>query len=589
MGNLYGGTLIIGNGFQSTFNQFANDMNRAGNQFKKFTNDNTSQANKAGRAWQDSFNRANKSFDKFFSNTTSKIAKITAGFLTMKGAISGVHKILESGMEFQNASVFLKSVYGEQEGIKKFKWATKEANETPFTETEVASGLARAHSLGLKDDAQSFKMYEDLGSFAKIQGVGDLNSAIDAIVDAQAGEWVRLQTITGIKRKQLEDFAKEKGLGKFTNKKGQVTNADKLMEVLQVYMDEKGITGMTDKFSKTLKGRVDTLKSNFTKMLAEIGGINGKGEVEDGSLFDQACKGTERLIESVGKFAKSSSFDKIKRALGDVGEAIIKGFDYLTTHPETVDKLLKFGKAFVRFKIISTLIKPFKDFSGALGGIPAVMKTVIMAIKSLTGMNVVGPGAGMTKTVSKGKGIMSSLANISSKIGVRALLTKIGGKGLAKAAVPVAIATEGVSALLSEKNIFRKGFNSIVNGAIAPFNGGEKHDAIGWFMKNFYKAEVAMFNRFGKLSPERSQQYNKNLDAYYESRTDYMNGRSDSYIPIMDVLKNAGRTDMSNPTVSMHVDKIEKDVDIDSLLTKLISIFNKNNTRNSVSYLKKGK
>ena len=108
-------------------------------------------------------------------------------------------------------------------------------------------------------------------------------------------------------------------------------------------------------------------------------------------------------------------------------------------------------------------------------------------------------------------------------------------------------------------------------------------------MKNFYKAEVAMFNRFGKLSPERSQQYNKNLDAYYESRTDYMNGRSDSYIPIMDVLKNAGRTDMSNPTVSMHVDKIEKDVDIDSLLTKLISIFNKNNTRNSVSYLKKGK
>lgn len=580
MGNLYGGTLVIGNGFQSTFNQFASNMNRAGNQFKRFTTENTNQANKAGKAWQDSFSGATKSFDKFYNNTTSKIAKITAGFLSVKGAISGVQKILESGMEFQDASVFLKSVYGEQEGIKKFKWATKEANATPFSESEVANGLARAHSLGLKDDAQSFKMYEDLGSFAKIQGVGDLNSAIDAIVDAQAGEWVRLQTITGIKRKQLEDFANEKGLGKFTNKKGQVTNADKLMEILQAYMDEKGITGMTDKFSKTLKGRVDTLKSNFTKMLAEIGGINGKGEVEDGSLFDQACKGTERLIESVGKFAKSSSFDKIKRALGDVGEAIIKGFDYLTTHPETVDKLLKFGKAFVEFKIISTLIKPFKDFSGALGGIPSVVETVITAIKSLSGINVASGMAGSSMAGTMARSGMASMAgravgNVASKVGLR---------GLSKVALPVGLALEGANMFLNEESILRKGANAVVNGAIAPFTGGEKVDGFAWFIKNLYKMESSAFNKFGWISTEKKDQLNSNLDTYYKSRADYVNGRSDSYMSIVEVMKDAGRTNMSSPTVSIHVDKIEKDVDTDTLLTKLTSVFNKNNTRNSVSY-----
>ena len=483
-------------------------------------------------------------------------------------------------MEFQDASVFLKSVYGEQEGIKKFKWATKEANATPFSESEVANGLARAHSLGLKDDAQSFKMYEDLGSFAKIQGVGDLNSAIDAIVDAQAGEWVRLQTITGIKRKQLEDFANEKGLGKFTNKKGQVTNADKLMEILQAYMDEKGITGMTDKFSKTLKGRVDTLKSNFTKMLAEIGGINGKGEVEDGSLFDQACKGTERLIESVGKFAKSSSFDKIKRALGDVGEAIIKGFDYLTTHPETVDKLLKFGKAFVEFKIISTLIKPFKDFSGALGGIPSVVETVITAIKSLSGINVASGMAGSSMTGTMARSGMASMAgravgNVASKVGLR---------GLSKVALPVGLALEGANMFLNEESILRKGASAVVNGAISPFTGGEKVDGFAWFVKNLYKMEASAFNKLGWISTEKKDQLNSNLDAYYKNRTDYVNGRSDSYMSIVEVMKDAGRTNMSSPTVSIHVDKIEKDVDTDTLLTKLTSVFNKNNTRNSVSY-----
>ncbi|MDU5169059.1 MAG: hypothetical protein E6224_10875, partial [Haemophilus parainfluenzae] len=405
-------------------------MNRAGNQFRRFTTENTNQANKAGKAWQDSFSGANKSFDKFYNNTTSKIAKITAGFLSVKGAISGVQKILESGMEFQNASVFLKSVYGEQEGAKRFKWATQEANATPFSESEVANGLARAHSLGLKDDAQSFKMYEDLGSFAKIQGVGDLNSAIDAIVDAQAGEWVRLQTITGIKRKQLEDFAKEKGLGKFTNKKGQVTDSDKLMEVLKAYMDEKGITDMTDKFSKTLGGRLSTLKGNFTKMMADIGGINEKGEVENGSLFDQAGKGLERLIDALGRFARSESFTKIKNALGKLGQAIIDGFDYLSEHPEVIDKLIQLGKGFLGFKIISTLIKPFTEFSSALGGIPAIIETVVTAIKALSGVNVAGAGASAGASVA-GTMARSGMASMAGRA-VGNVVSKVGLRGLSK-------------------------------------------------------------------------------------------------------------------------------------------------------------
>lgn len=580
MGNLYGGTLVIGDGFQSTFNKFASNMNRAGNQFRRFTTENTNQANKAGKAWQDSFSGANKSFDKFYNNTTSKIAKITAGFLSVKGAISGVQKILESGMEFQNASVFLKSVYGEQEGAKRFKWATQEANATPFSESEVANGLARAHSLGLKDDAQSFKMYEDLGSFAKIQGVGDLNSAIDAIVDAQAGEWVRLQTITGIKRKQLEDFAKEKGLGKFTNKKGQVTDSDKLMEVLKAYMDEKGITNMTDKFSKTLGGRLSTLKGNFTKMMADIGGINEKGEVENGSLFDQASKGLERLIDAIGRFAKSESFTKIKNALGKLGQAIIDGFDYLSEHPEVIDKLIQLGKGFLGFKIISTLIKPFTEFSSALGGIPAIIETVVTAIKTLSGVNVAGAsaGAGMAGTMARsGMASMAgrAIGNVASKVGLR---------GLSKVALPVGLALEGANMFLNEESILRKGVGAVVNGAISPFTGGEKVDGFAWFIKNLYKMEASAFNKLGWISTEKKDQLNSNLDAYYKNRTDYVNGRSDSYMSLVDVMKDAGRTNMNSPTVQVHIDKIEKDVDTDSLLTKLTSIFNKNNARNSVSY-----
>lgn len=208
--NLYGGTLFLGNGFTSVFQQYSLQMNRAGNALNNFNNRNRNSANETSRSWNSAFSSMNTSLNKFSNNTLSTITKITAGWLSVKGAISGVKEILKSGSEFQNASTFLKAVYGDKLGVEKFKWATNEANATPFTEREVASGLARAHSLGLADDAKSFKMYEDMGSFAKIQGVGDLNSAIDAIVDAQAGEWIRLQTITGIKREGLEDFAKKK-------------------------------------------------------------------------------------------------------------------------------------------------------------------------------------------------------------------------------------------------------------------------------------------------------------------------------------------------------------------------------------------
>ncbi|MDU5101143.1 MAG: hypothetical protein E6240_01775 [Clostridium butyricum] len=651
MSNLYGGTLVISNGFNSTLNQFAKDMNRAGNQFKKFTNDNTNQANKAGRAWQDSFGKANKSFDKFFSNTTSKIGKITAGFLTIKGAISGVQKILESGMDFQNASVFLNAVYGDKVGAQKFKWATKEANNTPFSENEVANGLAKAHSLGLRDDEKTFKMYEDLGSYAKITGTGDLNSAIDAIADARSGEWERIFTITGAKRSQFEEFAKERGMGRFTNKDGKVTDPEKFMEVLKAYMDDKGITGMTDKFSKTLSGRLSTLKGNFGKMLAEVGGINDKGEVESGSLFDQAAKGLERLIEALGRFAKSESFNKIKNALGKLGQAIIDGLDYLSTHPEVVDKLLSLGKAFIGFKVVSTLLQPFKDFSGKLldlltmindfktgkgvfkaaktasnfaddmvtpsskGGIKnfgsSIAKTfknigssiakskvgqtvknfVGSIAKSKVGQTIKGLGSKIAKSgigqAAKnafGKIFKSSAAKGAAK-GATKVAAKSGSKLLGSAAGPigagVAAGIEFGDTMYNDENSIRKWINSGI-GKIK----GEKHDYVGASFSNWAKGLLEFYHKIGfspnNYTEEQYKNMRKNLSAYSQVKDDYLNGRTDSYVPFWDVLKDKGKTDLF-PEVKINIEKVEKGADIDELMIKFSNMFNKVFSRNSVN------
>lgn len=584
MSNLYDGTLIVRNGFQNTFNQLSSNINRAENQFKRFSNTSTNNANKSGRAWRDSFSGATKSFDKFYSNAKSKLAKITSGFLNMQTAISGFKAMFESGMEFQNARLVLNQAFGSEEmGAKKFKFAQNFASKTPFDTKEVANALIRAKMLGLDTSETAFNRYSDLGSFAKLTGTGDLSSVVDAVSDMRNGKWESLQTIFGIKQSQVEDFGKSNGMGKFTNKEGQITDVNKLMEVFYAYIDKIGITGMTGTFDKTFKGRLGGLGNQWQKTLASLGGINNKGEVEEGGLFDIAGKGLEKLMNALERFSKSESFGKIKRVLEQFGEALVMGLDYLTTHPEVVDILLNLGGAFIALKVVSTVLKPFKDFSGALGGIPAIMETVIMAIKSLTGMNVAGSMAGAKVAGNAMAGGMARSAGASfagSTVGK--VVSKVGSKASIPALV-VGLALEGANVLLNENSLIRKGINGAVNGVISPFTGGKKIDSMAWLMKGFYKMESSAFNKFGWLSTERNDQMHSNLDAYYQSRSDYMNGKSDSYLSVMDVIKDCGRTDMSSPTVQIHVDKIEKDVDTDSLLTKITSIFNKKSSINSVN------
>ncbi|MDU1068193.1 hypothetical protein [Clostridium sp.] len=539
--NLYGGTLTLQNGFTSVLQQFKSQMNNAGNALNNFNNLNRNSANKTKDSWNSAFSSMNGSLNRFSNNTLSTITKITAGWLSVKGAIGGVKKILESGSEFQNASTFLKAVYGDKVGVEKFKWATNEANATPFSESEVASGLARAHSLGLADDSKSFKMYEDMGSFAKIQGVGDLNSAIDAIVDAQSSNWVRLQTITGIKREGLEAFANKNNLGKFSNKKGQVTDSQKLMEVLQKYMDYKGITGMTDKFSKTLSGRLSTLKGNFTKMMADIGGINEKGEVENGSLFDQAGKGLERLIKSINAFAKSESFDKVKDALGKVGNSFINAFDYLTEHPETVSLLLKLGGALVGLKVITSLISPISNLSGGLGGIFSLLST---------------------KSVILAGGLLT------------------------------------LGSVLSENGVLHKGINSLLND-IAGNKKGEQKDYIDRSVTGL--AFLGNRGAYGIASLMGNDVWKNSLDIQFKDmaadsqrRENELNGLYDnwssdvSYKTAKETLASTNKTISSNnngnSNVTVNIDKIEKTADTDELIMQLTNILNKNKDRNAIVY-----
>lgn len=589
---LFGSELRVTNGFSKTYSEFASETKKAKSDVDslkgsiKESESIVKGFKNSSNGISDGFKKANNEASKAFKNIKSDgentfkginssansllgtITKLTAGYLSLKGAISGFKTTIGEASNFQNASIFLGAVYGEQQGKQKYKWATNEANNTPFSENEVASGLARAHSLNLKDDAKSFKMYEDLGSFAKIQGVGDLSSAIDAISDMQGGEWERLQTITGIKRAQLEKFASENGIGAFTNKKGQVTDPEKAMEVLQAYMDKKGISGMTDKFSKTFSGRMSTLKGNASKTLAEIAGIQEDGTVKNGSLFDNASKGMERLITSVNKFSKSESFDKISDGLGKLGNSIVSGFDYLTNHPEIVDTLMKVGGALAGLKVASTVISSISGLCNS--------------IKSLTSLTTIASSS-----------VVSETAKASSSV-----------LGFSKTLGMLGVGIVAIESLINENGLLHKGFNAAANGAMG--NSKEKgtmHDYVDEGIAGLQMFGLSGINTFAKATGNESLQRwvndtwrsveigvaNSNNKA--NGVNIYSDSEMDKWYSAKDVagesIKNSTTNNNNSYTtnVNLNVDTIRETADVDDIANKLATKLNKvHNTRNAIGY-----
>ena len=522
-------------------------MKKAYQEIDKSLYDTKKNTDKTKNGFKDMFN--NTGADKFIS----KLTKIASGIVAIETARKTLTKGVESAAEFQNASVFLGAVYGEQKGKEKYKFATNFANSTPFEEGEIASGLARAKSLGMKDDLNSFKMYSDLGSFAKIQGVGDLSSAIDAISDAQSGEWERLQTITGTKRQALEDFAKEKNLGTFTNKKGQVTDKDKLMEVLKAYMDDKGITGMTDKFANTFKGRMSTLSGNIKKSFASLMGISEDGTIKKGSLFENMSKSLEKIINSVNKFSESKGAEKLSSFLGKLGDNISKFIDYCSENPDKVGSMLKtLGSGLLLFKtfsigkgsvdIVKGIIGAFSGLKSKASGLPTNINGVSSSLVGLS-KSIIGLGAIAlaTKSFFGENGLMHKAANASYP-----------GNWFGENKTDVPGATK---ALLKHSG---NGWNYFYNSLMG------RKDAKEVFLNERDRINLESENADRKLRGMSPILTDADKDKWYGYNYNYATVENSSKKKEADYAKS----NISTPTINFNVDKIEKTADINEIMSE---------------------
>ena len=367
LSNLYGGTLRIDDGFSITINRFKNSMNGAGGALKKFTSESSRSSNIIRDKWNRSFSDIGRSSDKMTSKMISSMKRITVAWLSVQSTVKATKSIIEAGINVQNSRMYIDAIFGKSgNALQKFKQAQDFAAKTPFNSVDITNAIAKAQMLGLGTSQADMKKYADLGSIAKLNGSGGIAEAVDAYADMINGEFERMQTILGIKKRDLEQYAKDNNMGKFTNKQGQITDKDTLKQVFDSYIQSRGITGITEKYSQTLEGRLSTLSDNFKTSLAKIGGIQDDGTVKAGSLFDNFSKGVERLIESLERFGKSEAFNVLQENLGKISGAFIDFIDSLTKNPEKLQEIFDSIKNIV--KSISDIGKFIMNFSMIMPG-----------------------------------------------------------------------------------------------------------------------------------------------------------------------------------------------------------------------------
>ena len=639
MSNLYGGTLKIDDGFTITINRFKNSMNGAGDSLKKFTSESNRSSNTIKDKWSKSFSDIGRSSEKITGKMITNLKRITVAWLSVQSTVKATKSIIEAGINVQNSKMYIDAVFGKSgNAVQKFKQAQDFAAKTPFNSVEITNAIAKAQMLGLGTSEADMKKYADLGSIAKLNGSGGIAEAVDAYADMMNGEFERMQTILGIKKRDLEQYAKENNMGKFTDKKGQIKDKDKLKEVFDSYIQSRGITGITEKYSQTLEGRLSTLTDNFKTSLARIGGIKDDGTVKVGSLFDNFSKGVERLIESLERFGKSEAFDVLQENLGKIGSAVIDFIDKLTENPEKLQEIFdsiknfvgllsKIGKFIVNYpRVVLGILGTSYIYNMIFGPIKKTFDLIMdSSIKALDNLSDIFDEDDMKKSTydavfNKKSGIIhknatfidatfvgtnykespfsndyknkfnkgnstksnKSLIKPDIKSGVN---SGIKGSGLLSTvknlsnrlgtlSFIIASAATIVNSFLNQSGFMHKGINAL-GGLIT---GDKSKDYSSRLYGNgIVKGEAWIANKLGILDDDQLKFAYKAVDNYIQNSDDYINGKTTQNPDI----RHMGNYNPTN-TVNVNIDKIEKDVDSDKLIDKLSEIMDTWNDRNAI-------
>ncbi|VWX62602.1 tape measure protein [Sphingorhabdus sp. 109] len=264
-----------------------------------------------------------------------KLAKRAAGGFASKlgsslkygalaaGAAGGyaIFDMFRVASDFEQFQIMLEGTEGSAKKAKKaMGWVQDFASSTPYELNDVMAAYVQLRAYGIDPTTGALRSLGDAAS-----GMNkDLMQAVEAMADAQTGEFERLKEFA-IKSKSEGDkvtFSYIKNGRTLT--KTVKKDAAEIQAALTGIFDERFGGGM-ERQSKTLKGLLSNLKDQWAKFQLQVA---------DAGIFDKVKDGAQRLLDKVGEMASDG---RLERWAEKISKALEKAWDMGVKFVERTD------------------------------------------------------------------------------------------------------------------------------------------------------------------------------------------------------------------------------------------------------------
>lgn len=250
-----------------------------------------------------------ESLGRFTGNVGNYKSAISGvfGLFAAAGVSFGVNEIIQATRETEKLFAVLTNAVGSKSGATRiFAELQDFAATTPFALNEVVGAFTKLEQRNFNPNIEQLKT---LGDIAAASGKS-LDQFVEAVLDAQTGEFERLKEFGIVARKSGDELN--------LSFKGQTTTIKNTSESITEYLlglgKLPGIQGATDAVAKTLDGSLSNLADNFSRLFATIG--------SGGGILQSLVDGFSGLIGSVNELLSVPLSESIQQEQRDFNALI---------------------------------------------------------------------------------------------------------------------------------------------------------------------------------------------------------------------------------------------------------------------------
>lgn len=230
------------------------------------------------------------------------------------------------------------------------KYAIDLANKTPFEGGALVEGAAKFEAMGMSATQWLSKAGDMAAATNK-----DFDQAVEALIDAQAGELERLKEFGITKAKILEKGAQMFAGVQLENNKGQIVNQEKFNEAMIALMQDRFAGGM-EKQAGTFRGLWSTVTGVSKSALAKLVGITEDGSIQSGSALELLKGKVQQLSEKLTQWQQDGTLDalavKLNEGLAKALDIASQAMQWFKENSDKIVAALKFfGGALVAVKV----------------------------------------------------------------------------------------------------------------------------------------------------------------------------------------------------------------------------------------------